>query len=303
MASESLRFINAIVGFCTPMGEWPHPLADLGYVACGVEREITVNLVGQPRKVVVDLICASPDLNHAMCAETKSRTVPMEQARKYGAMKSSDLVNFANLPDSMELSNVTHDVLYVADQDNSTVVALELRNAGHAFPVLSCSDTRFVLESGTITQAALQDELASGISVPADPDTWPLAFVPFLADASDAEIVTPVSQALMSLLVEGRDFTVDEIATTVLRNWAWYGPGHQQRFKKRFAALIDSARKRELHEYLARPDSSQRWTAIKGSLRQYQQAAKLAENVESFVTRIKGGAHVQSMLPEAFSLP
>ena len=121
MTSPELRFVNAIIGFCTPTGgTWPAPLAEYGYVVFGVERSIKTILEGKDRSVTVDLICASARVNHALCIEAKSATLDADQARRYHALTAVNLLRLAALPPDIEPAKLTHDVAYVTHRDHAT---------------------------------------------------------------------------------------------------------------------------------------------------------------------------------------
>jgi hypothetical protein len=301
MASESLKFVNAIIGFCTPTKTWPHPLADLGYVACGVEREITVDLGGQNRQVVVDLICASPELDHALCAETKTRIVPVDQARRYRAMASRDLINMANLPTSINPNDLTHDVIYVAAQDNAEEVIRQLEDSANPFPVLGCAEARFALHGGVVSQAELHVLLNNGIAIHLGQDDWPLGYLPFTSQSEDSEIVVPLAQMIAVFLIRGADFTVEDLAQTALPNWHWFGRREQRELNRRFSQLVDSAMRRELNGYYRRPDALQRWVVSQGPLRPPNQTTRLAESMEEFVARIRYDIPFQAGLSGEFA--
>jgi hypothetical protein len=301
MATDSLRFINAIVGFCTRTKTWPHPLADLGYVACGIEREIVVDLGRQNRKVVVDLICASSALDHALCAETKSQTVPLDQAQRYRAMTSRDLINMANLPTGVAAADLTHDVIYASAAEHAELVAQQLRNASLTFPVLACNTTRFALFDGVVGKAELQALFSQGINIRPEVDEWPLSYIPFTGQSDDSEIVAYVAQIVSSFLLRGEGFSADELAIRLLSNWEWFGQEEQRRLKRRFAALVNSAMKHELKGYIERQTGRQEWSALRGRLQPPNQTARLAEQMTEFVRRIQEEVPIQKGLFEESS--
>lgn len=144
--AEELRFINAFIGFCTPtLDTWPQPLVPLGYRAYGVEREIKTILEGQDRTVVVDLICASDTLHHVLCVETKSATLHVDQARRYLALTSSNLLNMARLPPSIDARRVQHDVAYVTDRENARSLSRQLQELELDLAVIAGNEDRFDL--------------------------------------------------------------------------------------------------------------------------------------------------------------
>ena len=282
MPSDSLRFVNALVGFCTMSASWPHPLADLGYAACGVEREITVDLGGQNRKVVVDLICTSAALNHSLCSETKSLLIKPDQARRYRAMKSSDLVNMANLPPGIEFALLTHDILYVCPAAHAMEVAAKLGESSNPFPVLGGDESEFRLASGKVSQEELHHVLATGIVIGAL-DEWPLTYVPFTRLSTDSEIVRYIARAMSMFIIAGTEFTSESVANRAISTWSWFGAEEKRGLQKRFSKLIDNARQHELSEYLERPESDQRWIPKRGQLSAASQIQRYNEQVNDFV--------------------
>jgi len=298
MTSE-LRFLNALIGFCLPSGgTWPSPLGPLGYVPCGVEREITIVLGGRDRKLPIDLICASPDTNHALCFEAKSATLHEDQVRRYQALTPLNLLRLGALPPTIQSARLTHDVAYVADRAGTASLLRQFAAIDTILPLVAGDEERFDLAQGSFGQPAVQRLFADGILV--DARAWPRHFVPFKSDSPIEEMVPGVVQALAAFIIAGRDFTVTEVAEQSVPHWRLCGDAERQRFRTRLADLTDRATREQLSDYLERPGAPQAWHPTSGRLTRPTQLERLKRLSVEFVARVQGGEParpIQTPLP------
>lgn len=287
--SSELRLVNAVIGFCLPSGgTWPTPLAPLGYVPCGVEREITTVLDGRDRTVPVDLICASAGANHALCFEAKSATLHEDQVRRYRALTPTNLLARGGLPPDVVPARLTHDVAYIVERMHAAALGRQFAEMGEVLPLVVGDDDRFALDRGAFGQGEVQRVFAEGVTV--DPDAWPRHFVPFKSDSPDEEMVPAVAQALAGLIIQGRDFAVADLAERSVPHWPICGDAERQRFRTRLAALADRGMREHLDDYYERPGAPQSWHVTCGRLTRPTQTERLRRRMDEFVARVQGGA-------------
>jgi hypothetical protein len=288
MTSE-LRLINALIGFCLPSGgTWPTPLALLGYVPCGIEREITVVLDGRDRTVPVDLICASALANHALCFEAKSATLHEGQLRRYQALTPIQLLRRGGLPPEIVPNRLTHDVAYVTERSHEAALGRQFAAISVTLTLVAGDEAGFALAHGAFLEPGVQQVFAAGVATVES--AWPHHFVPFKSDSSDEEMVPAVAQALAGFIIQGRDFTVLALAERSVPHWLLCGDAERQRFRTRLTALIDRGMREHLGDYYERPGAPQMWRVTSGRLARPAQTERLRRRMDEFVGRIQGGA-------------
>lgn len=287
MTSE-LRLVNALIGFCLPSGgTWPTPLAPLGYLPCGVEREVKTILDGRDRTVPVDLMCASAGANHALCFEAKSATLHEDQVRRYQALTPLNLLRSGALPAEIQPARLTLDVAYIADRDHTPALVQQFDAINVVLPLVAGDEERFDLARGGFAQPDVQRIFVDGIRV--DSRAWPRHFVPFKSDSPLEEMVPAVAQALAGFIIQGRGFTVTVLAERSVPHWVLCGDAERQRFRTQLADLTDRAMREHLGDYYERPGAPQAWRVTSGRLTRPTQTERLKRRAAEFVARVQGG--------------
>lgn len=287
MASEEIRFINAIIGFCTRTGGiWPAPLAAYGYVACGVEREIKTILLGKDRTVVVDLICASDVTHHALCVEVKSATLDRDQADRYQALTSSNVLNLGGLPPGVDPISLSHDVVYVAGRPNAAALIRQFQENKIILPFVAGDDSLFNLVRGSLHQQDVNRVFAEGIALEAH-HSWPLHFVPFKSDSPDEDIVPATVRAIAGFVLQAEDFTIGQLAERTVPHWRACGAAEQRRFRETIARLTNAAMREELQGYYERPGPLPLWQAKRERLTHQGSRERLRRLATRFVERVQ----------------
>lgn len=287
--TDELRFINAIIGFCTRThGTWPEPLVTLGYQAFAVERELRTIMDGKDRTVVADLMCASDELRHVICVEVKSATLDEDQARRYLALTASNLLDSGGLPPSLDARRLRHDVTYVTGSQQALGISRQLAERQLQLPVIAGDALHFNLHSGELREARLNQVFRDGVAV--GDYQWPHHFVPFMSTSPDRDIVPVLTNTLSGYIIRHQDFSVDDLAIASIAHWPLCGTGERRRFRDRLATLAQLAMREELSDYYERPGKEQKWV-IKGNRfitpQQFQRLSRLAT---AFVERVQKGA-------------
>lgn len=287
MPSDELRFINAVVGFCkgSSSGTWPAPLAPLGYVPCGFEREIKTILAGRDRTVTVDLICASGRTHHALCIEAKSATLDEDQARRYRSLTPSNLLSMGGLPPEITPARLTHDVAYLAASGNTPSLIRQFEAIEIAMPVVAGDEERFVLVRGTLGQSDVDAVFRAGVAV-AERD-WPRHYVSFKSDSPDADIVPFVMQGLARFIIRGRGCTIEELSEASVGHWMLCGAKERKALRAKIAGLANRAMREELADYIERPGDQPTWTATREPLTHPAQLYRLRQFTGQFVERME----------------
>lgn len=283
--SEELRFVNAIIGFCKRTGDWPAPLALYGYTACGYEREIKTIMNGQDRTVPVDLLCASGLIHHALCIETKSRTLPEDQVRRYQAVTPRNLLQLGGLPASVDPQELTHDVVYVTQRGNAEDLIRQFNTLDVAMPIVAADEQRFDLVHGGIDQQDVHRVFEEGVTV--STDAWPTHFVPFNSRSRDATIVPYVATALAWFIMNGKDYSIEELLMRAVPHWSICGQAERKSLRKRMTILVDRAGREELKGYYDRRSKQRAWKLRVHAQSHPSQRQKLYDLAARFVERIQ----------------
>jgi len=285
MTSEAIRFVNAVVGFCKRTGDWPSPLADLGYVACGVERGLRVLVDGNEQTVMADLICGSDHVHHALCLEMKSATMHEKQARGYQALTARSVLQLGGLPPTIDPFRLTHDVAYLTHRVNVAALGDQFERAGITLPILAGDEDRFDLARGTIGQPEVHDVFAGGIVV--DAAAWPRHYVPFKSDSPDGDIVPFVVRALSRFIILGQSFTIEQLAEQSVPHWPMCGDGERRAIREKLSRLANLAMREELKDYYERPGKPQAWVVNGLPMAQPNQLGRLNRLANSFIERVQ----------------
>lgn len=300
MPSEEPRMVNAVFGFCVRTDRWPSPLAALGYVPCGVEREIRVVRDGADHSAVADFVCASAQGQHVLCVEAKSRTVHEQQARSYLAIRPLHLVQTANLPPGMEPVQLTHDIAYATSAGNAESVAAQLAGFSALFPAIAGSEQRFGLVSGTFRQPDMQSVFATGIEI--TEAEWPTHFVLFNSRSEHGDIAPHLARAVSQSIIAGRGFSANDLARRTANHWSLCGPREQQGIRAALVRLTDDAVRNELSGYYEREMPAQTWRPTGPRPINPQALARLSRRDTDFVMRIQA-AGVQPPPPIQVGFP
>jgi len=283
--SDELRFVNAIIGFCKRTGNWPAPLAPYGYIACGYDRELKTIMNGQDRTVPVDLLCASGLIHHALCVETKSRTLHEDQVHRYRAVNARNLLQLGGLPSSVDPQELTHDVVYVAQRANTGDLIRQFDAVNVTMPIVAGDEQLFDLVHGAIGQKDIHRLFANGVAVNAD--AWPTHFVAFNGRSPDAAIVPYVAIALAKFIMSGDSFSIEELLVQAVPHWSICGRGERQRLRTRTAKLVDRAGREEFEGYFDRPGKEQAWELKAHAQTHPSQRQKLYDLALRFVERVQ----------------
>ena len=288
MTSEDLRFINAMIGFCTRSSSgWPAPLAEFGYVPCGIERGITVLLEGKDRTVTVDLICASEVTHHALCVESKSATLDSDQVHRYRNMTTTNLLRLGALPPGVDPTRASHDIAYICDRANAQSLGDQFAELNARLPLIAGDNQSFEIVQGAISQSDVHRLFSDGIDV--STLDWPRHYVPFKSDSPDTDVVPSLTRALARFIIDGRNFTVEELALECVPYWRLCGPGEQHAFRHKLAELTTRAMRDDLAEYYERPGSAQLWHVVRDPLKHPNELQRLSRVASNFVDRVQKG--------------
>jgi hypothetical protein len=246
---DELRFVNAFIGFCTPLGNtWPAPLLSLAYNVVGIEREFQTWLGGRPRTVVPELIVASEAVNHVICLEAKSSSLSIDQARRYLAVTGQNLLVSGFLPAKMQPSGLSHDVLYIASPDNVASLADSMKNSSISLPVLVGGENRFALFDGTISQPAVEAIFVSGIAI-LPQHSWPTHFVLFNKHTPAEKLSASVASSLAAFVMRADRFSTRDVAERAIPHWHLYGQQEQSAFLNKVHTIVDQAQREELNPF------------------------------------------------------
>lgn len=285
--SDELRYVNAFIGFCKHTGGWPAPLAPLRYIACGYEREIKLIRNGRDRTVTVDLICASDHVHHAVCLEMKSQTLHEDQLQNYLAIRPRNLLQLGGLPETINPRALTHDVVYVSEESSTAALIRQLDAIQTTVALLAGDEERFSLVHGEIEQEHLAAIFGDGVMI--DPDAWPRSYVPFNSRSPDSEIAAYVISGVQKFIMDGIDFSIDDVVRRSVRHWEICGRAERQRLRTKISRIIDRASREELDGYYLRPSKDQAWTVLQGRRTHPSQRQTLFNRSAGFVERLEKG--------------
>jgi hypothetical protein len=281
--TDSLSYLNAIIGFCGSDKTWPNPLARLGFRAFHVEKEITVSLRGQQRTVVADLLLCSVDESHAVCLELKSAHVDKAQLDKYQAIVSDDLFDQGLVESQIQRSMLTHDITYVSNEENAKTLRRKLPSL---IPFVTGSRTRFSQVRGKGKCEALDRILYDGIDV--DIKSWPSSYIRFTSETEDiAPILQSVLTSMASRIISASDFSREEISSDSVPHWEMCGTKERTAFANRIERLVNETANSELADYIEKLPKAQGigWRCKKAALEHAASIVALHRHIAEHLQR------------------
>jgi hypothetical protein len=291
-----LDVVNAFFGFCTPMaGTWPTPLLSLGYQVIGVEAEVITVLDGNDRRLVPDIVCASPILSHSLCVDAKSATVTETQERAYESLTGRTLVTQGLIPPEFDQSSLSNDSLLVTSRDNEPKLHMGLEAINVGLPVVAADESGFDLTRGQLTQPDIHRVFAEGIRL--SNAEWPRSFVPFNSRSPIGDAAPIIMRSLLQLVLRQDRFTVVELATLAIRHWDLCGPTEQKSFRKTIRELLWRAEREELSNDVKRTGKEQVWEFVGRKPSSVQYLDAFQDRVSQFVTRLQAGLEFQEGQP------
>jgi hypothetical protein len=238
-----LRLHNAVLGLAHPAPPWPCPLKDAGYQVVRIEQPVTT----EAGKVIVDLVFAARERNALLAVECKEGTVQDEQAKRYQAMNSVDLIRTASitLPDS---SSATLDVAYAVWGQRAAATVAHLATVAPRAGTLSID-----AQISWLGTAPVDPPLRAAF---ADSDSADLRAIPRLMLADDSSpasaLAFAVANELHAAIEDGREsVTVSALLERACWGWPRFGRAFQGRLVKQVAEMVRSAQAEDLNDLIA----------------------------------------------------
>lgn len=289
--------MNALIGMCNRVSQWPSNLAQEGFTCTALQTDVLVVVDGRRVTLTPEAVLYSAEANEALLIECKSATLDPLQARKYAAVTGLDLAAAGCVPASSAATCLVTPV-YFCREDN--VVALrrlidDLPADCADLPLVGYNHQRFRLVRGRFngprTRVALNAEIWF------EERFWPTRYVPYDVDSPDRDLLTPLANELRARLMLGigNPFTAEILAggdETVgsdgcVPNFALLGGAARRRTIGRVRVLVEELRYHCLDNYLSRPAPGQ-WSVIRKPERS-QSFRRLNECLRLLRRHMEGG--------------
>lgn len=284
MKTDTLGYLNALIGFCVNDASWPHPLSDLGYAAHYTEKEISVSLGAVDATVVADLLIGSPNESHAICIEVKSNQVDKNQLQRYLGIKSTDLYDQGLVPSTFDRRTIAHDILYVSSFKNEARIK---RRLDSQVPLLTGSTTKYQLRTGKISNPRVDEVLRSGIDV--SNRKPPTSYIQFTSDPKySLRLLQSVLVGLGKVIIAGESFTVRSLAADSIPHWGMIGTQERSTFINAIRWLVTEAALTELNPYIQLANDHN-WLCLQGKIDSAAGTMKLSRLLRTHFRRIQSG--------------
>lgn len=282
MPIDTLRYLNALVGFCVNDPTWPHPLHDLGYNALFTEMEITVSFRRRSRTVTADLILSSSRENHAACIELKSSSVDTDQLERYLAISPNDLFDQGLVVTGCHRDSLSHDVVYMTETERTSDVEVVVQGKA---PVVGGDEQRFSLASGQFSSSTLSNIFSSGIDVSTSP--WPASYIQFTSEPQyKIQLLQSMLVALSRVILRGEAFTLEELTRSSVPHWTMIGTQEKAAFRNSVRRMLNTASQTELAEFIVIGGNGT-WNCPRGRIGAPQTIKRLQRLVNEHFGRIK----------------
>lgn len=189
---KHLDLVNAFIGFCFKIKNWPDFLYRQGYKIYALEWSFK-NSEGD--EVVPELIAKSNKNNHAILLECKSATCSSDQMEKYNNVTIDDVVQRACV------STANFDFAFLVYENNLGDAKSKIEANGYNFPLLCMGNGILQKVINNFKDLLVNDELERPINF--DKNCWPHSFLPFVPSSNFPEKKVAISMiwGLTSLLL------------------------------------------------------------------------------------------------------
>ncbi len=254
MVNDELRYVNAVIGFFKPAGDWPCPFRDLEYELIGIQRPVLSIVAGAPRRVVPELVCASVPQQHVFAMDVKTARLNKAQAEGYAALNGEQMTTQGFLGAGFSPASTEADAVFVTSSVNAVKVNRRLDAWDLAVSTIEDDGNRFVISHGQLTNDRLNQAFSAGIDIH-DPSAWPTHFISTSSESTLAELAPHVLLAVSSYIIQGTEFTVADIGRKAIEHWKVCGDQEQRTYINKMHELLSEAYLEELDGFL-KPDET-----------------------------------------------
>lgn len=297
MATDELKYINAIIGLFIPSGgSWPCPFQGRNYELVGVQREVTTLLEGRVKTIVPEAIVASHSENHVLLVDVKSRRISRDQARSYASVTGDQVVTQGLLSSEFQPNATYLDGAFVGDGNGTELIARRLHSWSLSIPTVAESNSHFRKIGGAFRNPLLETAFSAGIEI-GDEVSWPNHFVPVNGGSDDGELAPIVMTSVSRFILAGESFSAAQVAESTIDYWAWCGDQERSTLINKIHNLLKKAQVEELSGYYRQVPirsksghpRSVRWQTIGEGRMSPQRRSSLMRDVTSFVLRQQDG--------------
>jgi hypothetical protein len=278
--------VNGWISLTKPGIGYSDSLHRLGYECERIEQKF----YNSDDQLHPDVILTSPDLDHSIVAECKSRTLSSDQLARYARLKQTPkvmteqgVVTGVNEDEfAADISISSLDNLYdsglideegIEDIDFSDYVILQFEHSAYSGFILH------KLESGEFTPSDLEQLLPINSDIG---QYIPTEFYPFDDEEEDHRaLAESVFQAVISLAVQQDEFALEDVMNASHRHWSSIGREKKSNLRGKGRFVIEMLEKEDMKNHLEKIHDvdSYKWSVVS------TQIQALSNRTEEFVQR------------------